>query len=236
MSKEKQYSINPVQTSFPMKANSQVREVEIQTWWESIKVYERNLDKRKNGVNFVLHDGPPYLSSAKIHIGTALNKILKDIITRYKAMTGKYAPYVPGYDSHGLPIETAVVKDVKGGKNAFTPLELRKRCREFALSNLKGQENNFKRLGVWGDWEHPYITLDKKFEAAQLRVFGKMAAEGYLYKGLKAITWCPNCETALAEAEIEYHDITSDDIYVKFEVEPESKEKLAKLINKKINP
>ena len=232
---EKQYSINPVQTSFPMKANSLVREVEIQNWWESIKVYERNLEKRKDGEKFVLHDGPPYLSSAKIHIGTALNKILKDIITRYKAMTGKYAPYVPGYDSHGLPIETAVVKDVKGGRHSLSPLELRKRCREFALSNLKGQENNFKRLGVWGDWEHPYITLDRKFEAAQLRVFGKMAAEGYLYKGLRAITWCPNCETALAEAEIEYQEHTSEDIFVRFQVEPESKEKLGKLINKKLD-
>jgi len=233
---EKQYRINPVQTSFPMKANSQVREVEIQTWWESIKVYERNLEKRKDGEKFVLHDGPPYLSSAKIHIGTALNKVLKDIITRYKAMTGKYAPYVPGYDSHGLPIENAVLKDVKGGKHAMSAVELRKRCREFALSNLKGQENNFKRLGVWGDWEHPYITLDNKFEAAQLRVFGKMAAAGYLYKGLRAIMWCPNCETALAEAEIEYQEHTSEDVFVKFQIEPESKGKLAKLINKKLDP
>src|SRR5271156_6616932 len=128
---EKQYSINPVQTSFPMKANSLMREVEIQNWWDSIKVYERNLEKRKDSEKFVLHDGPPYLSSAKIHIGTALNKILKDIITRYKAMTGKYVPYVPGYDSHGLPIETAVLKDVKGGRDSMSALELRKRCREF---------------------------------------------------------------------------------------------------------
>ncbi len=233
---EKQYSINPVQTSFPMKANSQTREVEIQSWWDSNKIYERNLEKRKNGEKFVLHDGPPYLSSAKIHIGTAMNKILKDIITRYKAMTGKYAPYVPGYDSHGLPIENAVLKDVKGGRASMTPVELRQRCREFALSNLKGQESNFKRLGVWGDWQHPYITLDKKFEAAQLRVFGKMASEGYLYKGLRAIMWCPNCETALAEAEVEYNDITSDDIFVKFELREESKEKLANLLKHKFKP
>src|SRR5271170_1805301 len=135
---QKQYSINTVQTSFPMKANSQVREVEIQSWWETNKVYERNLEKRKDGEKFVLHDGPPYLSSGKIHIGTALNKILKDIVTKYKAMRGHYAPYVPGYDSHGLPIETAVLKDVKGGRNTMTPLELRRRCREFALNNLKG--------------------------------------------------------------------------------------------------
>src|SRR5262249_10917249 len=118
---QKTYSINPVKTAFPMKANSQVREVEIQSQWEAGKVYERNLEKRKNNEKFVLHDGPPYLSSNKIHIGTALNKVLKDIITKYKAMHGYYSPYVPGYDSHGLPIETAVVKDVKGGRGALTP-------------------------------------------------------------------------------------------------------------------
>ncbi len=233
---DKAYSINPVKTDFPMKANSQVREVEIQSKWQASKVYERNLDKRKNGEKFVLHDGPPYLSSSKIHLGHALNKILKDIVTKYKAMHGFYAPYVPGYDSHGLPIETAVVKDVKGGRNALTPLELRIRCREFALKNLQGQETNFKRLGVWGDWAHPYITLDSKFEAAQLRVFGQMAAKGYLYKGLKSVSWCPNCETALAEAEIEYHEHTSEDVYVKFAVDKESKEKLANLSNKKLDP
>ena len=230
---EKTYSINPVQTSFPMKANSQVREIEIQNWWETTKVYERNLEKRNAGEKFVLHDGPPYLSSGKIHIGTALNKILKDIITKYKAMRGYYAPYVPGYDSHGLPIENAVLKDVKGGKHALEPVELRKRCREFALGNLKGQETNFKRLGVWGDWAHPYITLDSKFEAAQLRVFGQMAAKGYLYKGLRSVSWCPNCETALAEAEIEYKEQTSEAVYVKFKVEPESLSRLASL-NKKL--
>jgi len=230
------YSINPVKTSFPMKANSLVREVEIQSWWDSVKVYERNLEKRGNGEKFILHDGPPYLSSAKIHIGTALNKILKDIVTKYKAMGGHYAPYVPGYDSHGLPIETAVVKDVKGGRYALTPLELRQRCREFALGNLKGQENNFKRLGVWGDWAHPYITLDNQFEAAQLRVFGQMAAKGYLYKGLKCVSWCPNCETALAEAEIEYAEHTSEAIYVKFKVDNDSLAKLNKLAKNKIPP
>ncbi len=232
----KTYSINPVKTDFPMKANSQVREVEIQSWWETIKVYERNLEQRKTGEKFVLHDGPPYLSSNKIHIGTALNKILKDIITKYKAMHGNYSPYVPGYDSHGLPIETAVLKDVKGGRNAMAPLELRRRCREFALNNLKGQENAFKRLGVWGDWAHPYITLESQFEAVQIRVFGQMADKGYLYKGLKSVYWCATCETALAEAEIEYAEHTSDAIYVRFAVEQKSKDKLATLINEKLDP
>lgn len=223
---EKPYSVNLPQTSFPMKANSAVRELEIQKFWQEERVYEKNLESRKDAPKFILHDGPPYLSSNKIHIGTALNKILKDIVTKYKAQSGFYSPYVPGYDSHGLPIENAVLKDVKGGRSSMTPLELRQRCKEFALSNLKGQEDNFKRLGVWGDWEHPYVTLDPKLEGEQIRVFGKMAAAGYLYKGLKPVSWCPNCETALAEAEVEYADHTSDAIFVKFLLADDSKEKL----------
>ncbi len=137
---------------------------------------------------------------------------------------------------HGLPIETAVVKDIKGGHRTLEPLELRRRCREFALNNLKGQETGFKRLGVWGDWAHPYITLTNDFEAAQIRVFAQMAAKSYLYKGLKSVTWCATCETALAEAEIEYAEHTSDAVYVKFAVEPKSKNKLAELTNKKLDP
>src|SRR5437762_2560926 len=144
--KEK-YAVNLPQTEFPMKANGAVRELEFQQIWAERKIYEKNLAQRNKQRKFVLHDGPPYLSSNKIHIGTALNKVLKDIVTKYKAQRGFYSPYVPGYDSHGLPIENAVLKEVKGGRAAFTPLELRKRCREFALSNLKGQEDNFRRLG-----------------------------------------------------------------------------------------
>lgn len=226
MSTEKTPSVHLPQTSFPMKANSAVRELELQKMWETNDIYAKSLKLRENCPKFILHDGPPYLSSNIIHIGTALNKILKDIVTKYKSLRGFYSPYVPGYDSHGLPIENAVLKNVKGGRHSMTALELRKRCKEFALNNLKGQEANFKRLGVWGDWEHPYITLDPKFEAAQVRVFGKMAAAGYLYKGLKPVSWCPNCETALAEAEVEYADHTSDAIFVKFSVKPDSKAKL----------
>ncbi len=224
------YPLNLPQTEFPMKANSATREVETQKFWDENKVYEKSLEKRKASDKFVLHDGPPYLSSAKIHIGTALNKILKDIVTKYKAQKGFYAPYVPGYDSHGLPIETAVLKEVKGGRAALTPVELRRRCRDFALGNLKGQEANFRRLGVWGNWAEPYITLDKKFEAAQIRVFGKMATAGYLYKGLKSVSWCPNCETALAEAEVEYADHVSNSIYVKFNVDEGSRDKLPSFV------
>ena len=168
----KNYSVNLPKTGFPMKANSRVRELEFQKFWDDIKVYEQSLAQRKDSPKFVLHDGPPYLSSNKIHIGTALNKVLKDIITKYKAQRGFYSPYVPGYDSHGLPIENAVLKKVKGGRAALTPVELREKCEQFARSNLKGQEDNFRRLGVWGDWANPYITLDPKLEATQLRVFG----------------------------------------------------------------
>lgn len=224
------YSLNLPQTDFPMKANSAVREVEIQKRWDADDVYAKAMKKRESSDKFVLHDGPPYLSSSKIHIGTALNKVLKDIVCKYKNQKGFYSPYVPGYDSHGLPIENAALKDVKGGRHSITPVELRKRCREFALSNLKGQEANFRRLGVWGDWEHPYITLDQKFEAAQIRVFGQMATKGFLYKGLKSVSWCPTCETALAEAEVEYADHKSNSIYVKFEVAPQSRAKLPKFI------
>lgn len=224
--KEKAYSVNLPQTEFPMKANSAVRELEFQKFWDEEKIYEKNLGQRDRNNKFVLHDGPPYLSSSKIHIGTALNKILKDIVTKYKSQKGFYSPYVPGYDSHGLPIETAVLKEVKGGRAALTPVQLRQRCREFALNNLKGMEANFRRLGVWGNWEQPYITLDPKFEGTQIRVFGKMAEKGYLYKGLKSVQWCPNCETALAEAEVEYADHVSQAVHVKFPLDESSRDKL----------
>src|ERR1700722_19454883 len=148
---EKAYKVNLPLTDFPMKANSVVREVETQKFWDDNKIYQKSVERRNAAEKFVLHDGPPYLSSSQIHIGTALNKILKDIVTKYKTLRGFYSPYVPGYDSHGLPIENAVLKNVKGGRSAMTPLELRKRCKEFALANLKGQEANFQRLGVWGD-------------------------------------------------------------------------------------
>jgi isoleucyl-tRNA synthetase len=211
-------TLNLPQTAFKMKAGAATREVEIEAHWEQAKVYETLTATRNKSHKFVLHDGPPYLSSDKIHIGTALNKILKDIVTRYKSQQGFYTPYVPGYDGHGLPIENAVVKNIKGGRHAISEVELRKRCREFALANLKGQEINFKRLGVWGHWEKPYITIDAEFEAAQIKVFGAIYEKGFVYKGLKPVYWCPTCETALADAEVEYGDHVSHSIYVKFPV------------------
>ena len=181
--------------------------------------------------SFVLHDGPPYLSSEKIHVGTAMNKILKDILIKYKSQKGFYAPYVPGYDGHGLPIENAVVKNIKGGRHAISEVELRAKCREFAHKNLKGQESEFKRLGVLGNWENPYLTINPEYEAEQVRVFGEMYKKGYIEKGLKPVYWCAACETALAEAEVEYADHTSTSIYVRFKFDDESVKKISSILN-----
>ena len=218
-------TLNLPQTTLAMRANATVRELEIQKFWQENNIYEKNIAQRDKTNSFVLHDGPPYLSSEKIHVGTALNKILKDILIKYKSQSGFYAPYVPGYDGHGLPIENAVVKNIKGGRSALTSVELRQKCREFAHKNLLGQESEFKRLGVWGDWEHPYLTINPDFEAEQVRVFGEMYKKGYVEKGLKPVYWCASCETALAEAEVEYADHTSTSIYVRFKFEEEDKKK-----------
>lgn len=218
-------TLNLPQTTLAMRANAAVRELDIQKFWEENNIYEKNIEQRDRKNKFILHDGPPYLSSDKIHIGTALNKVLKDILVKYKSQAGFYAPYVPGYDGHGLPIENAVVKTIKGGREAITPVELREKCREFAKNNLKGQEAEFKRLGVWGDWEHPYLTINPDFEAEQIRVFGKMYKNGYVEKGLKPVYWCAHCETALAEAEVEYADHTSTSIYVRFKFDDADKKK-----------
>ncbi|MFH0702389.1 MAG: isoleucine--tRNA ligase [bacterium] len=224
-------TLNLPHTDFKMKANAATRELEIQKFWEENNIYKKNISQRKISSKFILHDGPPYLSSDKIHIGTALNKILKDIIVKYKSQSGFYSPYVPGYDGHGLPIENAVVKSIKGGRESLSPEELRKKCREFALKNLKGQETNFKRLGVWGNWENPYITINPEFESVQVRVFGAMAKKGYVYKGLKPVYWCAACETALAEAEVEYAEHKSHSIYVKFGLDSKEAEKAYKTAN-----
>ena len=224
-------TLNLPQTTLAMRANATVRELEIQKFWEENNIYEKMISNRTKTNSFILHDGPPYLSSEKIHVGTALNKILKDILIKYKTQKGYYAPYVPGYDGHGLPIENAVVKNLKGGRHSITETELRAKCREFAHKNLKGQENEFKRLGVLGNWENPYLTIDPEYEAEQVRVFGKMYKKGYIEKGLKPVYWCASCETALAEAEVEYADHTSTSIYVRFKFDSESTAKLKQLIN-----
>ena len=219
-------SLNLPQTTLEMRANATKKEPETQKFWEDNCIYEKMNANKDKANSFILHDGPPYLSSEKIHVGTALNKILKDILIKYKSMRGYYAPYVPGYDGHGLPIENAVVKNIKGGRHAITEGELRAKCREFAAKNLKGQEAEFRRLGVLGNWENPYLTIAPEYEAEQVRVFGEMYKKGYVEKGLKPVYWCASCETALAEAEVEYADVSSKSIYVRFKFDEDSTQRI----------
>ena len=228
-------TLNLPQTTLGMRANATMREPQIQKFWEENNIYKKMIEQRDKNNSFILHDGPPYLSSEKIHVGTALNKILKDILIKYKSQKGFYAPYVPGYDGHGLPIENAVVKKIKGGRHAITETELRTKCREFAHKNLKGQENEFRRLGVLGNWENPYLTINPEYEAEQIRVFGEMYQKGYIEKGLKPVYWCAACETALAEAEVEYADHTSTSIYVRFQFDEKSSDKINNEILKNSN-
>ncbi|MGB9867264.1 MAG: isoleucine--tRNA ligase [Bacillota bacterium] len=210
-------TLNLPKTKFPMKANLPVSEPEIQRFWEEKGVYKKLLERTQGRPKFILHDGPPY-ANGDIHIGTALNKVLKDIVVRFASLDGFYAPYVPGWDTHGLPIELQMLKSLGMNKENVSPTELRKACREFALKYKDIQKEQFKRLGVRGDWENPYLTLDPKYEAKQILVFGEMLKKGYIYKGLKPVYWCPSCETALAEAEVEYKDARSPSIYVRFKV------------------
>ena len=175
------------------------------------------MEKNEGRPTYILHDGPPY-ANGDIHLGTALNKVLKDIIVKYKNMSGYSSPYIPGWDTHGLPIELKTMKSIGVENGAIPPVELRKHCKEFALSFVDNQKAQFKRLGVLGDFDNPYLTLRPEFEARQVEVFGEMAKNGYVYKGLKPVYWCPECQTALAEAEIEYSDDPCHSIYVKFKV------------------
>ncbi|WP_316568449.1 isoleucine--tRNA ligase [Neobacillus sp. YIM B06451] len=203
-------------TEFPMRGNLPKREPEIQAKWEEQNIYKKVQERTKGRPMYVLHDGPPY-ANGDIHMGHALNKILKDIIVRHKSMTGYNAPYVPGWDTHGLPIEQALAnKGVK--RKEMTVAEFRQLCTEYALGQIDSQRTQFKRLGVRGDWENPYITLKPEYEAQQIKVFGEMAKKGYIYKGLKPVYWSPSSESALAEAEIEYKDKKSPSIYVAFKV------------------
>ena len=208
-------TLNLPQTDFAMRANLPEREPQMLEYWTREKIYEKKQASRRNKPKFVLHDGPPY-ANGNIHIGTALNKILKDIIVKYKSLQGFDAPYVPGWDTHGMPIEHAAIKILGLNRHQLDPLDLRRECKNYALKCLDLQREDFKRLGVSGDWADPYITLKPAYEACQIDVFGKMAKKGYIYKGLKSVYWCTSCETALAEAEIEYAEKKSHSIYVKF--------------------
>ena len=203
-------------TKFPMRGNLPNKEPEFLKRWEEMDLYRKVLEKNAGKPSYVLHDGPPY-ANGNIHIGHALNKILKDFIVKYKNMNGFVSNYVPGWDTHGLPIEQALVNNGVDRKS-MPATKFRNKCKDYALKQVDKQRADFKKLGVIGDWENPYLTLDPKFEAEQIRVFGKMVDKGYIYKGLKPIYWSPSSESALAEAEIEYRDHTSPSIYVGFEL------------------
>ncbi|MDQ0860208.1 isoleucine--tRNA ligase [Bacillus sp. V2I10] len=204
-------------TEFPMRGNLPNREPQMQEKWEEMNIYQKVQERTKDRPMFILHDGPPY-ANGDIHMGHALNKVLKDFIVRYKSMTGYNAPYVPGWDTHGLPIETALTKNKKVNRKELSVAEFRKLCAEYAWEQINNQREQFKRLGVRGDWENPYVTLNPEYEAQQIKVFGEMAKKGYIYKGLKPVYWSPSSESALAEAEIEYYDKRSASIYVAFTV------------------
>ena len=203
-------------TKFPMRANLPNKEVERQAEWLEEEIYEKRQDLNEDKPSFVLHDGPPF-ANGNIHMGHALNKISKDIIVRFKSMSGYRSPYVPGWDTHGLPIEQVLAnKGIK--RKEMSVAEYRKLCEEYAWEQINKQREDFKRLGVAGEWDNPYVTLSKDYEEAQIRVFGKMAENGYIYRGQKPIYWSPSSESALAEAEIEYKDVRSPNIYVAFNV------------------
>ncbi|MFN6305573.1 MAG: isoleucine--tRNA ligase [Microcystis sp.] len=220
MSNAKSYkdTVNLPQTDFDMRANASKREPEIQKFWQDEQIYEKLAQNNPKEL-FILHDGPPY-ANGSLHIGHALNKILKDIINKYKLLQGYKVRYVPGWDCHGLPIELKVLQSLKSSeKEGLTPLKLRQKAHDFALQTQKEQCEGFKRYGVWGDWENPYLTLQPEYEAAQIAVFGKMALKGYIYRGLKPVHWSPSSQTALAEAELEYPEgHTSRSVYVAFPI------------------
>jgi isoleucyl-tRNA synthetase len=206
-------------TDFPMRANLPKREPEMLKAWEQNQYYQRLQQQRRAAGRpaFVLHDGPPY-ANGDIHIGTALNKVLKDIVVRSHSMDGFHAPYVPGWDTHGLPIELQALRELGSKRESMTTVEFREYCKNYALNQMNRQRDQFKRLGVWGEWDNPYLTLRPEYEARQIEIFGEMVKRGYVYKAHKPVYWCADCQTALAEAEIEYHDHRSPSIYVRFAV------------------
>ena len=213
MSQNYKDTLNLPRTDFPMKANLTAREPEILKGWNESRLYQQIQDSRKDRELFVLHDGPPF-ANGDVHMGTALNKILKDFVVKSQTMLGKRAPYVPGWDCHGLPIEFKVVKESRG----LSPLEVRKRSEAFARKWIDIQREQFKRLGVLGDWENPYLTLDPKYEAEILRAFAVFVEKDLVYQSLKPVFWSTGAQTALAEAEVEYQDRDDSSVYVKFPI------------------
>ncbi len=214
VSKYKETVILP-ETAFPMRGDLATREPEILIEWENARLYDQIQAARAGAPLWILHDGPPY-SNGHIHYGHILNKILKDLVVKSRTMAGFRTPYVPGWDTHGLPIELAVERELKGKRDGMTAAQIRTACRDYALKFVAIQRDEFKRLGVLGDWEHPYLTLDHTYEGAIARALAKFTRDGYLYRGMKPVVWCPTDRTALAEAEIEYKDHVSPSVYVRF--------------------
>lgn len=216
MSRDYNSTLNLPKTDFPMRAGLPKSEPQFLEKWEKENLYEKVLEKNKNNHKYIVHDGPPY-ANGDIHMGHALNKILKEFVVRYKNMTGFFSPFVPGWDTHGLPTELkARAKAGVESAGEISTAELRDLCKEFVLNYVDDQRNQFKRLGILADWNNPYITLQKEYEAKQIEVFAEMADKGYIYRGLKPVYWCPDCQTALAEAEIEYSNDKCYSVYVKF--------------------
>ena len=215
MSKDYKDTLNLPSTDFPMKANLSQREPEMLKAWDEKRIYQKIQEKNKTKPSYILHDGPPY-ANGHIHMGHALNKILKDIIVKYKTMKGFYAPYVPGWDCHGLPIELQVDKNLGDKKDKVDIIEKRRLCKEYAAEFVDIQRDEFKRLGVFGDWEKPYLTMTYGYEAAIVREFNSFVRNKYVQRRKKPVHWCPSCVTALAEAEVEYADKESPSVFVKF--------------------
>src|SRR5215468_11045043 len=223
-------TLNLPRTHFPMKANLAAREPEMLKAWEEAKLYQEIQKSREGRELFVLHDGPPF-ANGDVHMGTALNKILKDFVVKSQTMLGKRAPYVPGWDCHGLPIEYKVVKESRD----LSPLEVRKRCDAFARKYIDLQRGQFKRLGVLGDWDHPYLTLDPKYEAEILRAFAVFVEKGLVYQSKKPVFWSTGAQTALAEAEVEYQERDDTTVYVRFPLPADEAAKIGLATDKPIS-
>ncbi|MBN1405058.1 MAG: isoleucine--tRNA ligase [Candidatus Omnitrophica bacterium] len=211
-------TLNLPKTDFKMKADLPNNEPKMQKAWQDTGIYSKIIAHRKNCKKYILHDGPPY-ANGDIHIGHALNKIIKDVIIKYKTMQGFSSPYVPGWDCHGLPVEHQLFKELNKTKHDIGQAEFRKKAYKYAMKFVDIQKKQFERLGIFGDWDNPYLTLSRTYEEGVIKSFAKLAGEGYIYKGLKPVNWCYHCETALAEAEVEYEDHTSPSVYVKFRLD-----------------
>ena len=214
-------TLNLPRTDFPDEGQPADGRAAALARWEEMGLYEQIRTARAGRPKFVLHDGPPY-ANGQIHLGTALNKILKDFVVKSRTMAGFDAPYVPGYDCHGLPIELKVDRELGSKKREMSPADFRRACRAYAERFIGVMTEEFQRLGVFGDWEHPYLTMDFRYQAAIARALGRFVATGLVYKGKKPVHWCIHCRTALAEAEVEYEDHTSPSIYVEFPLAADS--------------